>query len=273
MWCPDQTGIVARVANFFTLHELNILRSQNYEENDRFFMRVVLNYAKHTHDHEELETAFGLLAKKLDMNWSVSYSTDLKNVAILVTKEESGLYELLSCHRRGELRCRIPLIISNHEKLRSVAEHYDIPFHYLPADNKNRRVQEQQIEALVDEHNVDLIVLSRYMQILTPEFCEPRMGHIINIHHGFLPAFQGAKPYHQAFERGVKLIGATAHYVDNELDEGPIIDQDVVRISHQHTVGELIRLGRDIERRVLARAVQLHLEHRIIIHGKKTIVF
>ncbi len=273
MWCPDQTGILARVANFFYLHELNILRSQNYAEDDRFFMRMVLDCTRHADKLPDLESAFDVLARQLQINWSVSYSHKKPNVAILVTKEETVLHELLTLQRQGELDCNVPFIAGNRDTLRHVAEYHDIPFHHLPITKGKKREQELQIEALCDEHDIDLVVLARYMQILTPEFCDNRLGQIINIHHGFLPAFQGAKPYHQAFKRGVKLVGATAHYVTAELDEGPIIEQDVIRISHQHTVGELVRLGRDIERRVLAKAVQKHLEHRIVIYGQKTIVF
>ncbi|RMD75314.1 MAG: formyltetrahydrofolate deformylase [Lentisphaerae bacterium] len=271
--CPDKTGIVAKIAGFFHLHDVNILSSQNYSEGNTFFMRVVGDISHLAESRESLEQSFQVIAQQLDAQWSVQYSDYTPNMAILVSHEDATLHELISLQRIGELNCRIPCILSNHDKLRSIAEFYDIPFHYLPITDAGKRAQEMKIEAILKEAKIDLVVLARYMQILTPEFCTPRFGKIINIHHGFLPAFQGAKPYHQAFRRGVKLIGATAHYVTAELDQGPIIEQDVIRVSHQHSVRQLINLGRDVERRVLARAVKLHLEHRILIHKQKTIIF
>ena len=194
-------------------------------------------------------------------------------MAIFVTKEATPLYDLLIKHQSGDLPCKIPCIISNHKDLEHTARQFQIPFHFLPVSSKTKVDQEKEINKLMEKENIDLLVLARYMQILSSKFVDKFSGKIINIHHGFLPAFKGQQPYRQAWKRGVKMIGATAHYVTADLDEGPIIEQDVVSVSHQHSVQEMIQAGRDIERRVLTSAVKAHLEHRIILDGKRTIIF
>ncbi len=218
-----------------------------------------------------LEEGFAKLAHTLQASWSISYSDVLPRVAILVTKEPSCLYDLVLRQRSGELPCELPLIISNHASLESAAQGFRIPFLTLPVTPDTKPAQEAQILALLKNHQIDLVVLARYMQVLSAQFLE-QAPPVINIHHGFLPAFQGAKPYHQAYARGVKVIGATAHYATAELDQGPIIEQDVARVSHEASPDELIRVGRDVERVVLARAVRAHLERRIVIAGRRTIV-
>lgn len=222
---------------------------------------------------KQLEQEFGTLAAALQIHWSVHYSDTVQKVAILVTKASHCLYDLLLRWQEGELQCEIPLILSNHPDLEAVSEKFRIPFYCLPVTKETKPAQEKEILRLLKRHHIDLVVLARYMQILSNGFVEELTGKIINIHHAFLPAFQGASPYLQAYERGVKMIGATAHYATPELDEGPIIEQDVERVSHEDSVEDLVRIGKDVERMVLARAVKAHLEHRIILSGRRVIVF
>jgi formyltetrahydrofolate deformylase len=207
------------------------------------------------------------------MTWQLRFEEKPMRVALLVSKTEHCLYDLLLRHRSGELRCEIPVILSNHEKLLPVAQQFGIPFHYFPIDAKTKSDVETRQIALLEEHGIDLVVLARYMQILSPHFIQAFESRIINIHHSFLPAFSGGRPYHQAHERGVKIVGATAHYATEDLDEGPIIDQGVIRVSHRDSPADLVRLGRDMERTVLSRAVRLHLQSRIAVDGHKTVVF
>ena len=209
----------------------------------------------------------------MNANIQFYYPENLQKMAIFVTKESAPLYDLLIKHRSGELSCEIPCIVSNHEELGEIAKEFHIPFHHFPITKENKQAQEQEIRMLMQNENIDVLVLARYMQILSADFVNEYPGRIINIHHGFLPAFKGKSPYRQAWEQGVKMIGATAHYVTADLDEGPIIDQDVVSVNHQHSVQEMIQAGRDIERRVLTDAVKAHLEHRIILDGQRTIIF
>jgi formyltetrahydrofolate deformylase len=272
----DQPGLVARLAGFFYELALNIVDGSDHVEagdatSARFFIRHVVELDDSRLARGAIEQAFGELATKLEGTWSVAYSDRPARIAILVTKESACLYDLILRQRQGELACEIPLVIGNHATLESVAQSFRIPFFALPITPETKRAQEDRMLELLARHHIDLVVLARYMQVLTDEFLRSAPP-VINIHHGFLPAFQGARPYHQARERGVKIIGATAHYATPELDEGPIIEQDVARVSHQMTVDEFTRVGRDIERNVLSRAVRAHLERRVVIHGRRTIV-
>ncbi|WP_102347466.1 formyltetrahydrofolate deformylase [Bacillus sp. Marseille-P3661] len=274
--CPDQPGIVAAVSNFLYEQGANILNSNQYTTDPQggtFFIRFDFSCEDLSAREGELEQRFEEIANKFQMNWQIIYAYHLKKMAIFVSKEDHALLELLWQCQSGDIITDIALVISNHEDVRHTVESLDIPFYYTPITKETKReVEEQQLQ-LLKEYNVDVIVLARYMQILTPEFVSNFPNQIINIHHSFLPAFIGAKPYERAFDRGVKLIGATSHYVTNDLDEGPIIEQDVERVNHKDDVDELKRIGRMIERRVLARAVKWHLEDRVIVHGNKTIVF
>lgn len=284
---PDQPGLVARLAGFFYGAGLNIVDASNHtdplaEGGPRFFMRLVVDIGDLSSPpaaralggsatRGALEATFTELAGALSAAWSVRYSDNIPRVALLVTKDPACLYDLVLRQRAGEIVCEIPLVISNHPTLESVARSFAIPFYCLPVTAETKRAQEQQILELCSRHHVDLVVLARYMQVLTEGFLDAAPP-VINIHHGFLPAFQGAKPYHQAHARGVKLVGATAHYATKDLDQGPIIEQDVARVSHTMGPDEMARVGRDVERVVLSRAVRAHLERRVIVEGRRTIV-
>jgi formyltetrahydrofolate deformylase len=222
---------------------------------------------------KELEEDFAAFAEELEMEWSVHYTDYVQRIAVLVTTAPHCLYDLLLRKEEGEIRCEIPVIISNHATLEGVADRFRIPFHFLPVTPDSRAEQEERLQELLRRYHIDLVVLARYMQVLTANVVAPYRGRIINIHHAFLPAFQGGNPYERAYARGVKMIGATAHYVTEELDEGPIIEQGVERVTHEHTPEELRRIGRDVERMVLARAVKAHVEHQIIVSGRRTICF
>ena len=272
--CKDQKGLLAGISSFFAERGFNILHCQQYTdvEQGQYFMRLKLE------DHGDmpratLEQEFAAFASQLKLVWSVRYTNVPYRVALLVTKASHCPYDLLLRELEGELKCDIPLIIGNHADLESMAKQFNKPFYHLPITPETKQAQEQQIKNLLAEYQIDLVVMARYMQILSEQFVEEFRGRVINIHHGFLPAFQGAKPYHQAYKRGVKLIGATAHYATAELDEGPIIEQDVERVMHDNSPEDLVMIGKDIERLVLARAVKAHIEHRIIISGRRTIVF
>ncbi|GAA0542319.1 formyltetrahydrofolate deformylase [Chitinophaga japonensis] len=275
--CPDRPGIVAGVSQFLFSHGANILDASQHSTDPReglFFMRMVFHLENTGMSRQQLEDDFReKVALPRQMEWRIDYTDHRKRMAIMVSRYDHCLMELLLRWRSGELEVDIPLVISNHEQLRKLTADFDIPFHYLPVDAINKQEQEQRTIALLQEHQTDFIVLARYMQILSPDFVSVFPGRIINIHHSFLPAFAGARPYLNAYTRGVKLIGATAHYVTDDLDEGPIIEQDVARVSHKHSVGDLVLLGQDIERQVLTRAVKAHIEDRVIVHGNKTIVF
>ncbi len=284
---PDQAGLVARLAGFFYQASLNIIDASNHsdvyvEGPARFYMRMVVDVSGlsspaasvalgGSSSRQALERAFGDLATTLGATWNVRYSDKVQRVAILCTKDPACLYDLVLRQRSMELPCEIPLVISNHPTLESVAESFRLPFFCLPVNAATKREQETQILELCRRHHVDLVVLARYMQVLTDEFLQ-EAPPVINIHHGFLPAFQGAKPYHQAHARGVKMIGATAHYATKDLDQGPIIEQDVARVAHAMGPEEMSRVGRDVERVVLSRAVRAHLERRVIVEGRRTIV-
>lgn len=273
--CPDQKGLVSRISTFFYERGFNILHCEQYTnvKENQYFMRLKLDMSGLKTSRKVLENDFGEFAAALNMHWTVHYSDYITKVGILVTKTSHCLYDLLLRQAEGELQCEIPVIISNHPDLEHVANQFRIPYHCLPVTKETKSQQESLITKVLKQYHIDLVVLARYMQILSDKFVNDWAGRIINIHHAFLPAFQGANPYQQAFNRGVKMIGATAHYATAELDEGPIIEQDVVRVSHDQSVEDLTRIGRDVERIVLARAVKAHLEHRTIPSGRRVIVF
>jgi formyltetrahydrofolate deformylase len=273
--CPDQRGLVARVAQFIYQNNGNILHSDHHtdEESGLFLMRVEWEVDGFQISRESFPDAFNPLAKELRLNWELHFSEPPSRLAIFVSKQSHCLYDLLWRHSAGELAAELALVISNHTDLAPAVERLGIPFRVFPVTAENKATQERRELELLSEFRVDLIVLARYMQILGPQMIDRYPHRIINIHHSFLPAFVGGKPYHQAHERGVKLIGATSHYATAELDQGPIIEQDVVRVSHRDTVDDLVRKGRDLERIVLARAVRLHLERRVLPYGRKTVVF
>jgi formyltetrahydrofolate deformylase len=274
--CPDRPGIVSAVSTFLAHNGQNILDAQQFTdvETAHFFMRVVFTAADVTVDLPALQTGFGAIAERFKMDWQMRDQETRRRVMLLVSKSDHCLVDILYRWRTGELEMIPTAIVSNHPReTYKDLDFGDIPFHYLPITKDTKREQELAIWELVQSTQTDLVVLARYMQILSDEMSAKLSGKCINIHHSFLPGFKGARPYHQAHARGVKLIGATGHYVTSDLDEGPIIDQDVERISHRDTPEDLVRKGRDIERRVLARAMRYHLEDRVILNGKKTVVF
>ena len=273
--CPDQKGLVAKITTFFYEKGFNILSCQQYANaiEDTYFMRIRLNAAGTNISKEALENNFLELAAPLKLDWSVNYGDKKQNMAIMVSHTSHNLYDLLERQKEGLLDCNITMVISNHDKLRHIAEMFKVPFYYLPVTKETKTVQEAQVVELLDANKVDLVVMARYMQILSSDFINHYPERIINIHHSFLPAFQGANPYKKAYERGVKLIGATAHYATEDLDEGPIIEQDVEPVTHESTPTTLKRIGADIERLVLARAVKNHLNNQIIVSGNRAIVF
>jgi formyltetrahydrofolate deformylase len=274
--CPDRRGIVASIAEFIFKHNGNILFNDEHgdEESNLFLTRVEFDPSNFDFDLSDFGSRFAPIAAEFQMDWRLAHSTDRPRIAIFVSKYDHCLQDLLYRHQNGELPCEIPLIVSNHPDNQRIADFYHIPYIVLPVTKDNKREVEQKQLALIREHRCSLVVLARYMQVLSNEFIATwGSRNLINIHHSFLPAFIGSKPYHQAFQRGVKLIGATAHYVTQVLDDGPIIEQDVVRIYHRDTVDDLIQKGRDIEKVVLSRAVRWHVENRILLYGNKTVVF
>lgn len=274
--CDDRPGIVAAVSGFLSESGFNILDAQQFgdTETNRFFMRVVFNRAGGAMPLEAIRAAFAVPADRFGFDWTIRSAAVAQRVMILVSREDHCLADLLYRRRIGELPMDVSAVISNHPReIYSAVDLGDVPFHSLPVTAATRKEQEDRILALVEETRTDLVVLARYMQVLSDRLALALAGRCINIHHSFLPGFKGAKPYHQAHSRGVKLIGATAHYVTPDLDEGPIIEQDVERVSHRDGPADLVRNGRDIERRVLARAVRYHLEDRVVLNGRKTVVF
>ena len=278
--CPDRKGEVATIADFVFRHGGNILHADEHadEESGLFLMRVEFDPRDFDIDLSQKDLAdfsrhFSPIAATFHMKWRLAQSTQRQRMIILVSKYDHCLVDLLYRHKSGELACDIPLIISNHADNEAIADFYKIPYAIVPVTKDNKSAAEAKIQALIDEQKPDFLVLARYMQILSNEFVHRYPQRIINIHHSFLPAFVGARPYHRAFERGVKLIGATSHYVTEVLDDGPIIEQDVVRVSHRDTVDDLIRKGRDLEKVVLSRAVRWHVENRVLVYGNKTVVF
>ncbi|RKQ35864.1 formyltetrahydrofolate deformylase [Oceanobacillus halophilus] len=274
--CPDQPGIVAAVSEFLFQHEANIVASDQYTldpQGGQFFMRIEFECPNLKEKGPFLEKDFSPIAEKFSMEWKFMYVSDLKNVAIFVSKEPHCLLELLWEYQSGDLLANISLVISNHETSREMVESLGIPFYYIPANKDTRKQVEEEQKQLLEKYEIDLIVLARYMQILTNNFVDNFKNQIINIHHSFLPAFVGAKPYERAYRRGVKMVGATSHYVTSDLDEGPIIEQDIGRVDHRDNEKDMKKIGQAIERSVLARAVKWHLDDRIIVHENKTIVF
>jgi formyltetrahydrofolate deformylase len=274
--CPDTKGIVAAVSGFLADNDASITESNHFNDSldGRFYMRTVFRAAgPHMPPGDALERGFELIARRFEMSWSLTPIAAKPRVLIAVSKFGHCLLDLIHRWRAGLLPVEVVGVVSNHETFRAFVEWNELPFHYLPVVREAKAEQEARFMGLVEELGADLTVLARYMQILSPDMCAQLSGRCINIHHSFLPSFKGAKPYHQAFERGVKIIGATAHYVTTDLDEGPIIEQDVQRVDHGHTPDDLIRLGRDVECAVLARAVAWHAERRVLINGKKTVVF
>lgn len=273
--CPDAPGIVSAVSGFLYQHGANITDLDQHATapiGGSYFMRLEFQTEQMTLSPEALSTAFqAQVAERYQMSWHISYAAQRKRMAILVSKHDHAMLELLWRWSRGALPCDISMVISNHNDLRADVESFGVPFHHVPVTADTKEKAEAEIERLLT--GVDLIVLARYMQILSADFTTRWPNRIINIHHSFLPAFVGANPYQQAYDKGVKLIGATAHYVTADLDQGPIIEQDVERVSHRDEVPTLREMGQDVERQVLARAVRWHLEDRILIHGNKTIVF
>jgi len=272
--CQDRKGLVAAITKLLSEHGVNILDLQQHtNEKNIFFQRILFDMTGMDISRKQLESLLEIECGRHQMSWRVSYKDVKKRMAIFVSKYEHCIYDLLLRHRLGELDCEIPLIVSNHEDLRAFAEGFGVPYYVFKIDKDNKREQEQKEIALLREQKIDLIVMARYMQILSDEMIATFPQQIINIHHSSLPAFKGAKPYHQAHERGVKLVGATAHYATGDLDEGPIIVQGVEDSSHSDSVDDLIRKGRDIERVTLAKAVRAHLEDRILVEGRRTVVF
>jgi len=273
--CPDTVGIVAAVSGFLSEHDAFITEAAQYGDpfSQRFFMRCQFIPGALSPPKQEIEKRFSVIAQRFQMIWHMHDGAKRPRVVILVSKFGHCLNDLLHRYHSGSLPIDIPAVISNHEDMRRQVEWNGIPYHSLPVSKPDKQLQERALLKLLDELNADLVVLARYMQILSPELCARLSGHCINIHHSFLPSFKGAKPYHQAHLRGVKLIGATAHYVTTDLDEGPIIDQAVERVDHTHKPDDLVAMGRDIENVVLARAVRYHIEHRVLINGTKTVVF
>lgn len=274
--CPDQPGIVAALSNFLYTNGADIMESSQYSSDDSsrmFYIRFEFYVEDLIAKRMELEKAFQPLASEFEMDFDFTYNNTKKRSAIFVSKETHCLLELLWEWQSGDLDTDIPLVISNHENAREIVEPLGIPYYYIPANKDIRKeVEAKQIE-LMEEYDIDVLILARYMQILTPEFVDQFSNKIINIHHSFLPAFIGARPYERAYNRGVKLIGATSHYVTNDLDEGPIIEQDIERVDHRDNIPSLKKIGQQVERRVLARAVKWHLQDRIIVKDNKTIVF
>ena len=273
--CPDRLGIVHAVTGFLADHGCNIVDSQQFgdRETGRFFMRVHVEGTDAAYGLEALRSSFGPTANEFAMDWQIHDAEAKPRVLIMVSKQGHCLNDLLYRWRVGALPAEIVAIVSNHRDFEKLAGSYDIPYHYIPVTSATKSEAEQKLLALVDEQEVELVVLARYMQVLSDAVCERLPGRIINIHHSFLPSFKGARPYHQAHSRGVKLIGATAHYVTATLDEGPIIEQDVARVEHSDGVEQLAAIGGDLECLALARAVRWHLEHRVLLDGHKTIVF
>lgn len=273
--CNDKAGIVASVSGFLFTNNCFIIESTQFGDpsTNKFFMRVVFSIENQNISGVTITENFTEIAKQFNMKWNLHDNGKKMRVLLMVSKQGHCLNDLLHRFASGSLPIEIPAVISNHTDMEKMVNWYDIPFYHFPVSNGNRAEQEQQILDLIDEFKIDLTVLARYMQVLSPNLTKKLRGRAINIHHSFLPGFKGAKPYHQAYDRGVKIIGATAHYVTEELDEGPIIEQEVIRVTHVHTPEQLLALGRDVESLVLARAIQYYVEHRVLLNGNKTIVF
>ncbi|MFW5685535.1 MAG: formyltetrahydrofolate deformylase [Spirochaetota bacterium] len=275
LWSPDRPGIVAEVSHFIFTYGGNIIDSSQHNDpvSETFLMRIEWDLSGFALPEEKIAAAFEPIAIKFGMTYRIEFSSRVTKMAIMVSRYDHCLYDLLLRNREGETHADIRVIISNHDKLQSVADLFGIEFHHVPVKRDTKAESEAKQIELLKRQEIDLVVLARYMQILSPDFVAAFPDRIINIHHSFLPAFVGAKPYHQAYERGVKIIGATSHYVTDNLDQGPIIEQDVTRVSHRDSIESMIRKGRDLEKLVLSRAVKLHLEHRVMALGNRTVVF
>ena len=274
--CPDSRGLVAKVANFIYANGGNIVHADHHTDFNAglFLTRIEWQIDGFNLPRELIAPAFGAIAQPLNGTYQIRFSDTVPRLAIWVSRQNHCLLDLIWRQQAGEFLAEIPLIISNHPDLESIAKQFGIDYHYLPITKDNKQEQQQRQLKLLKEYQIDLVILAKYMQIISPEFIDAFPSHsIINIHHSFLPAFVGANPYHKAYERGVKIIGATGHYVTAELDAGPIIEQDVVRVTHRDDVDDLIRKGKDLERIVLARAVRHHLQNRVLVYGNKTVVF
>ena len=273
--CPDQPGIVRDVSTYIAANDGNIIESAQFgdPETNLFSMRIHFATKATNGVEQSVREGFSSVADRYDMRWGMQDYDRPPRVLIMVSKFDHCLADLLYRHRMRELRIEIPAVVSNHRNAYKLVAQHDIPYFHLPITPENKTQQEAKLLELIEQEQVDFVVLARYMQILTTELCETLKGRVINIHHSFLPGFKGAKPYHQAHRRGVKLIGATAHYVTSDLDEGPIIEQDVTRVTHAHGPEELVAVGREIETRVLSRAVRYQSEYRIMLNGNKTVVF
>jgi formyltetrahydrofolate deformylase len=273
--CPDQKGIVAEISSFIYQYSGNIIHSDQHtdEESGSFFMRIEWELEGFEIPKQEIPGAFGVIAGKFSMDWELHFSSVIPRLAIMASKLDHCLYDLLLKNKSGELRAEITLIISNHSDVKPIADYFGIDFYTFPIDKENKFEAERKEIELLQKEKIDLIVLARYMQVLSENFVELFSNKIINIHHSFLPAFVGAKPYHQAFTRGVKLIGATSHYVTKDLDNGPIIAQGVISVSHRDSLEDLIQKGKELEKTVLSRAVKHHLENKTLVFGNKTVVF
>jgi formyltetrahydrofolate deformylase len=272
--CPDQKGLVAKIANFIYSNGGNIIHADQHTDFSAglFLNRIEWQLEGFNLPREVIEPAFNAIASPLNAKWQLHFSDTIPRIAIWVSKQDHCLLDLLWRHQAGEFKAEIPLIISNHENLNAIATQFGIEYHHILITKETKLEQEAKQLELLEKHKIDLVILAKYMQVLSADFVE-KFPNVINIHHSFLPAFAGANPYQRAFERGVKIIGATGHYVTQDLDEGPIIEQDVVRVSHRDQVEDLIRKGKDLERMVLARAVRLHLQNRVLVYGNRTVVF
>jgi formyltetrahydrofolate deformylase len=273
--CPDRVGIVAKVSNFLATYNGWITEASHHSDNQNgwFFMRHEIRADSLPFDLAGFRQAFAPIAREFAMEWQVTDSAQKKRVVLMASRESHCLADLLHRWHSHELDCDIPCVISNHDDLRSMVEWHGIAFHHVPVDPQNKQLAFAEVSRLIETSQADAIVLARYMQILPQQLCQAFAKRVINIHHSFLPSFVGAKPYHQASLRGVKLIGATCHYVTEELDAGPIIEQDVARVTHRDSIEEMVRLGKDVEKRVLARGLRLHLEDRVLVHDNKTVLF
>lgn len=272
--CPDRPGLVAKIANFIYANGGNIIHADQHTDfsTGLFLNRVEWQLDGFNLPREAIATAFNAIAESLDAQWQIHFSDTIPRMAIWVSKQNHCLLDLLWRWQAKELQAEIPLIISNHTSLEAIAKQFEIDFYHIPITKENKLAQEQKELALLKKYQIDLVILAKYMQILSPDLVAS-FPNIINIHHSFLPAFPGAKPYHRAYDRGVKIIGATAHYVTKDLDEGPIIEQEVVHVSHRDNVSDFIRKGKDLEKLVLSRAVRWHLDHRVLVYGNRTVVF
>ena len=273
--CPDTVGIVAAASRFVADHGGSLLESNHHTDVEQgwFYMRNVISAESLNVSLEQFREEFAPLAAEFDMRWHLRDNAELQRVVVLASHASHCLADILHRWKSGELACQIPCVVSNHENLRSMVEWHGIPFHHVPVPKEDKSDAFAQVNEIIDRHKADTIVLARYMQIIPPTLCEQYAGRLINIHHSFLPSFIGANPYQKAYDRGVKLIGATCHYVTEDLDEGPIIEQDVIRVNHSCDKDDMVRLGRDVEQSVLSRGLRYHLEDRVIVRGNKTVVF